>query len=222
MTIALVTNGAANGNVPSVTGLNTTGATLLVATVTVDNGQGSGKTVTDNKGNTWTRITLIPTNASNQVELWYSLPTSVGASHNITYSGNFAAIRVAAFSGTATSSVLDGAVATNKGNFLTTIQAGSKTPSQANCLLIACLGLDAGGSAVSINSGFTITNNITNSSALSALAYKIQTTAGAENPQWSGFSSTTAYAALQVFLDPGGGGGGGGGGFQKLSLLGAG
>lgn len=206
--ITLGTNGTASGNGPSVTGLNTTGNTLFGACVSADNSNGTGQTVSDNKGNTWTRIVRVPNLASNQLEFWYSLPTTVGSGTNITYSGNFATIQAITFAGTATSSILDGAVVSNSGAFSTSIQPGSITPSQANGLLLTCLALDAGTASEAINGGFTISNDVGAPNAAAATAYLIQTSATAANPTWSGYLSTTALTAMQAFKDPGGGGGG--------------
>lgn len=202
--ITLSQNGTANGNVPSVTGKNTTGDTLFTACVVADNSNGTGQSVTDNKGNTWTRIVRVPSLASNQIELWYSLPTTVGASTNFTYSGNFAAIDVLTFQGTATSSVLDGSETHTSGSFSTTSNPGSITPSQNNGLFVTCLGVDGGFAGVLIDSSFTVSNNVSYSGNTIAAGYFIQTTAAAKNPQWSNWTSQTSYSAMQVFKDPGG------------------
>lgn len=206
--IALVNNGlAAFGNGTSVA-ISTVAASIELACVAADQSNGSGQTVSDNRGNTWARITRIPgSGGSFQTELWYAFVTSANASTTITYSGNFARFAAASFSGTATSSVLDGAVTSATQSFSTSLQPGSITPSQANGMLATCFAADPSAATIAINGGFTITDSAT-ANLMVGLGYLVQTTATAANPTWSGYASTTAHAAMQAFKDPGGGGGG--------------
>lgn len=63
----------------------------------------------------------------------------------------------------------------------TTCQPGSITAPQNGCLFVTALAYDGSGGPPTINSGFTILQAGENI----AIAYKIQTTAAAENPTWT-------------------------------------
>jgi len=207
--ITLHSNGISSPvvNQPTVT-LSTVGDSLIVACASADQGQGNSQTVSDNRGNTWTRVASPQRLGSTQIELWYALVTSANASTAVQYSGNFSDLAVATFAGTATSSVTDGAATGATSGFSTSIQPGSITPSQANGLLAACWGADPTTGTLAINGSFTITNSsITGGNTAVGLGYLIQTTATAANPTWSGYTITSSLAAMQAFKDPGGGGG---------------
>lgn len=186
-------------NVPNAT-ISTVGDSLEVACTAGDQGQGSGQTVSDNRGNTWTRSNRVVIGGT-QIELWSALVTSANASTTITYSGNFHYIAVASFANTATSSVTDGSATGATAAFSTSIQPGSITPSQANGLLISCVGGDPAAGSLSVNGGFTITDFKFNSNVIGALGYLVQTTATAANPTWSGYASTSSMANMQAFKD---------------------
>jgi hypothetical protein len=78
---------------------------------------------------------------------------------------------------------------------VTTVQPGSVTPVETNELVLCGYGGDFSGSPLSINGGFTITNQqptVGGASYASSLAYLIQTSISAANPTWSGFNSRAA------------------------------
>lgn len=202
--ISLVNN-VDTGFVNQPTGtISTTGASLAVACVAGDQGQGTGQTVGDDRGNTWARVATPLVLGGIHVELWYALITSPNASTAIQYSGNFSYIAVASFSGTATSSVKDGSPTGATAAFATSVQPGSITPSQANGLLISCFGANPSSGTPNVNSSFTKTDDISTADVIGGLAYLVQTTATAVNPTWDNFTMTAAMASMQAFKDPGG------------------
>jgi hypothetical protein len=171
---------AGNGNTPAI---NTTGATLLVAEVTGTNG--SAVAPSDSNSNSWTLIgSGLTSGNGSESRLYYSLAPTVGAGHTFSNSSPFAAMTVAAFSGALSPGALDqntGFSNTSPG------QPGSVTPSQDNELVIAVIGgfLSSG---AAIDSSFTLQEEqpaVNGVNYSSALAYKIQTTAIAENPTWT-------------------------------------
>jgi hypothetical protein len=205
--IALVSHLDWNGNTntsTTSTSINTTGATLLVMSI----GQyiaieETAPVPSDSYGNTWTlavRYDNPPNGATeNQAEyLFYAANPTVGTGHTFTttVSQGYTSQQVAAFSGIVTSSPLDqtsGVYSGTTGGG--TLQPGSLTPSQNDCLIITNEGNFSGGTGAtaSVNLGFTITNqdiSTYGSFCGSALAYLVQATAAAINPTWT--LSTTA------------------------------
>jgi hypothetical protein len=167
------------------TGINTSGANLIVVAESWYNPEGQ-PTLTDSKNNTWTQIGSTQTDSTCSVALYYSYAPTVGAGHTFTLTGsNYDTIQVEAWA-TAGASPLDqvsGAGAS---------QPGSVTPSQNN-ELITVAGC-TGSSAVtpSINQSFTITNAYDRNadSMGGGLAYIVQTTKGAVNPTWGTFDAS--------------------------------
>lgn len=102
---------------------------------------------------------------------------------------------------------------------------GSVTPSEDNCVLLAAWGGEgASRLPATIGLSFTIPTRGTVQGAGSSygggLAYLIQTTAAAKNPDWTLNSSDVNVARIASFKGPGGGGGGAT--VHFLSMLGAG
>lgn len=181
MAIAFVASTGVSAHVepadPCTTGaVNTTGAQLLIVTIGSypDNG-GAGLsevvTVTDSKGNTWTRAGTVSTIAgSDQTQIWYSVPTSskVGESH--TFSGDFeastyATVCAAAYNGFTGTPTLDQVTgATGSG---TALDGGNLVTTVADSLIIGTgTHLDGGGSGSGFTAGtnFTIRGQYSNSS----------------------------------------------------------
>jgi hypothetical protein len=216
--LAHTTAGSLDANVVTTPAIDTTGANLLVVAVaqylytrTV--------TFTDSKSNSWTTLTQIASPDDPCLNTYYCQNPTVGASHTFTVTSDSAvtypAIAVASFSGAVLTGVLDGQVGFNATpNMVTTVQSGSLTPAENNELFIAALGWTTVSTTVSIGSSFTITDltNYGGDPHLGvALAYKIQTTAGAENPLWTlGATNYEPSAKLITFkslavVTPGGG-----------------
>lgn len=109
---------------------DTSGATLIVATVTYRNGNPGAPT--DSKGNTYTPLTNRGAAYCNQ-QMYYCENPTVGAGHTFTQfssaASNNVSVSFAWFSGTATSGALD---VQSGGSSLT----GNITPSQANSLIV--------------------------------------------------------------------------------------
>lgn len=175
--------------------LDTSGSSLIVIAVawyTV----GSG-TLTDSKSNTWTGLTIQTNAAFNASQLYYCMSPTVGSGHTFQFvqAGGFPCIFVSAWSGTATSSVFDvqnGATGTD------VVATGSVTPSTANQLLVTGLGTFGTG-AISIDTGFTITDSISYLASThvgGGQAYLIETTATAKNPSWT--TSTGGNTAVTI------------------------
>lgn len=200
--VVVVANAAAASanNITATTGaMNTTGATLLVAAAT--NYYLDGSTLSDSKGNVWVPHTLCQNDADTAfgIQFFDVVSPIVGAGHTVTLTNNASfngpAVAVIALSGTTTSSPFDQS-SCGTGNFTTTLQGGSITPSANNEVVLSALThIDTG--VVSINGGFTISNQVAFAGGTNfgiALAYLVQTTATAANPTWT----TTGNAAASA------------------------
>lgn len=187
--IASVGGGGSTGFTTS--SIDTTGATLLIATVARYSGGGANPlTITDSKGNTWTAMTgWTSSGTADTMQAWYSIPTSVGSGHTVTFTKGaganpFAGGGFSAFAGTKATSPLDLEVQLNNSASSTTHTATSITPSENNCLIVQMLGTD-GANFSSINDSYStgFSNGWTaGTDVTSALLYKIQTTAAASSP----------------------------------------
>jgi hypothetical protein len=185
--VAHVGAGSPNTNSFDTSGINTTGANLIVISIGTF---GANANPTDSKGNTWTALTQ-RTNSSRNQQLFYCASPTVGSGHTFNpNSGNasYPTINVTAWSGAAASPFDQQSGAASR-------QPGSITPSEDNCLLVTGV-MDQGGGATTIDSGFTISDTETNDGNHfnSSAAYLVQTTAGAVNPSWSADSSNIVSA----------------------------
>lgn len=199
---------SADGTGATVTtpGVDTTGATLLVAVVSDWPSTGPSG-ISDSKGNTWRTLTSRVTTVRNRIlYAWDHGGTalSVGSGHTIsTTSGNFQTIDFLAFSGTQTSSDPLGQQNGTTAN-AASVSAGSITPATNGEVIIAGVGED-GSNTLSINSGFTITNQdpfVGGAHFGGAAAYLVQATAAAINPAWSAAGSFNAALNIVSFKAP--------------------
>lgn len=161
--------------------INTTGATLLVAEISYGSSVG---TFSDNKGNTWTGLTIHGTgNRLNRI--YYCInPTSVGSGHTFTSTSDNRSICVMAFDGTFTA--FDAENGATLGSPANSVHTGSVTPSQNGEVIVASMTFYEAPNTPSMDTGFTLTDNIQPGSTYGAgFAYLVQTTAAAVNPTWT-------------------------------------
>jgi hypothetical protein len=193
--------GSASGTTVTTSSVNTTGANLLVVAVTYY-GNTTDPVLSDSKGNTWTGLTAREQSGTTMsVRLYYCVPTSVGSGHTFTAGPggtSYPTISVSAFSGAAASPYDQETGAATAGS-VTSFQPGSITPSENNCVLVT--GVSTGGTSHGVDSSFnaTATDNVGAQHLGGGIAYKIQTTAGAENPTWSWATSSSKASAMASF-----------------------
>lgn len=209
MSVALIGSGvsafSSDTGVSVTTGTyDTTGANFIAVILSHDGGS-TDYTVTDNKSNT--AISDVDHAVfSVRSAIWYFENPTVGSGHTFSVTKGaggkpFPAIVVMAFSGMATSSVLDGSQVNTAGNTSTSLQPGSVTPSANGNLIISGLATD-GAVLVGINSSFNtpISTAFVGGNAYQCSgSYYVQPTAGAINPTWSWTNSTTDSATIAVF-----------------------
>jgi len=207
VTIALVSNiGAASsdGNTFTSGAIDTSGADFLVMEI-AEFYFFAESTISDSYGNTWTILPTYQTGTGPRMRIAFVENPTVGSGHTFTCTGTgiYASFAVAAFSGVSTTSPQDQETG-NNGGTVTSIQPGSITPPENNELIITGVGV-GGLETLAIDSSFTITDDIPYALGMnygSGLAYKIQTTAGAENPTWSWSASIDAVSAIASFKSP--------------------
>lgn len=190
-TPAMIANASAGGeNGATTSAIDTTGANFAVLVISYYHA-GGAITVSDSKGNTWTARTAYTGATHPGARLYYTQGGTFGTSHTFTIAGTgiYASFSVLTFSNISGSpyDVENGSV---KGTTWTTRQGGSFTPSQANTVSVVGLGFgDNSSGAISINDSYTIPANGTiayNASYYGAsIAYKILTSATAQNPTWT-------------------------------------
>jgi hypothetical protein len=188
---------------------DTTGATLLTVVVSTFALSAITVTISDSKGNSWSRDAANSTNGNANVAVFWSLPTAVGAGHTVSCNPNgsgYPCIFFAWWTGTQNIG-RDQANAANNASG-TTIASGSVTPTAGGSLVI--VGLGTGGNApgtTSIDSGFTIQDSQNNNSfSCGVWAYLIQSVAAAVNPTWTTVNAPKA-TRIDSFLAAVSGGG---------------
>lgn len=199
--VAHTGNGTSSGSVVTAA-INTTGANLIVVKVSWYSGSTANGTLTDSKGNTWTALTRYNESVLPMAtRLFYASSPTTDAAQTFTWTGasTFANVEVQAWSGMSSSPFDVENGATNGNNANTTIQPGSITPSQSNCIFITGLGHENNsGGARSINSSFTISDSVAyvgGTTEGGAMAYKVSTSGTAENPTWNFTNSVTSSQA---------------------------
>lgn len=189
--------------------IDTTGSNLLIAIGFAYNLVPNNQDLTDSRSNTWNLGTTYasPGDGSVFVRMYWSIPSSVGSGHNFTYAegDTFPGLAVLAVSG-AHASPLDNQGGAG-GSGITTLSPGSLTPSEDNCLLVTGLNSDFGTSNT-VSGWNVVAQNATGQYCGGGLAWKIQTTAGAENPAWTWSGADFAAANLTIWKSAAGGGGG--------------
>lgn len=188
--------------------IDTTGADLIVIEVGWYTA-GTTPALSDSKGNTWTGLTA-RTQGTFRVRMFYCVSPTVGSGHTFTAAGtdSYPEIGVLAVSGVNAADAFDQESAGGGASAATSVQPGSVTPDEANCLVVT--GLVSEGSSITINGGYTAisVNNTGGANMGGGIAYLIQSSAAATNPTWSWTGSGTAAAAAAVFHAASGGGGG--------------
>lgn len=188
------------GNSVTSIGINTSGANALFVAVCDYQAAGAG-VLTDSYSNTWVARTSYNVPSQTRVTIYYCLSATVGTGHTFTNTHttggpNYPSIYVCAFSGVAVSSAFD--VENGSGaSSVASIQPGSATPSINNELVLSAVCYEQT-DTISVDSSFTISDQFPNVGANAlggAFAYKIQTTAGPENPTFSWISTSTAVCA---------------------------
>ena len=203
--------GSQSTSLSTSTGMNTTGASLLVVEVSFYYSASLGSisvSSTSNASGNWHALTAFGSGGNaGYSQFFYCYGPTTGTSEIFTVSGaaDYYGINAAAFSGTSTTSAVyqsgSNTGATSGASAVATIQPGSVTPAQSGSLIVT--GFASGQSAstsVSIDSGFTSVAYQHNGSGTdSGFAYLVQSGTAAVNPTWTPSATTDLSASIAVF-----------------------
>ena len=202
--ITLVAHTIVNGAGATITtsAIDTTGANLIVLYYSA--ALGGPFTASDSKSNSYT-ATATNSDASCFGGMYFIYGPTVGSGHTFSI-GNGTAIvgtlGVQAYNNTVGSTVDQNNVGDN-GAGATTVQPGSVTPSSNNEVLITGLcNAQAGGTPYTIDSGFTIIDQIGfvgGTSFGGGMANLIQTTAAVKNPTWTSGVPAVMSSSIATF-----------------------
>lgn len=181
--------------------VNTTGANFIAVALVYYNPD-AAPTFADNKSNKYTQLNIYNANNFNTLTIYYSSNPVVGTGHTFTVTGNgsYACMDMQAFANVMTSAnpfdQQNGAANASA----TTLQTGSVTPTTDNQLLFSGFTVATAGSTMSVNSGFTITEQIPDggNNLGCAGAYLINgagTSGAAVNPTWTNSGSAAQLTA---------------------------
>lgn len=203
--------------------VNSTGAKLLILDVAYyhPGGAPDASHITESGGsgspNTWVALTNRTDSVERAIRRFYCLnPTYTGASHviGVSKAGIYPGVSVMAVDA-------DGTVAHDQENYAartsgSDVKGGSITPPQANCLMVTGVGQGTA-KTWSIDSGYTIGSQASATARLgSAIAYEIQTTATARNPNWTTSLNADCTPGIHDSFTVTAAGGGGGGSRRRV------
>lgn len=192
--------GSPDSNTVTSPATNTTGANFLAIAVAYYEPD-VAPVLTDSKSNVWTKKNVYNGNNFNTLTIYYSSNPIVGTSHTftLTNNGTYTAGAMAAFANVKTST--DPFDQQNGANNVsaTTLQSGAATPGSDNELILSGFSIASPGT-MSVNSGFTITDQVndTVNNVGVALAYIINgsgTSGVAVNPTWTNSGSAAQVTA---------------------------
>lgn len=204
--IAHTSAASLDGNTVTTSGVNTTGATALAAFVAYDGS--SAPVPTDSNGNTWTPLTA-QSGTFGRGRWFYAANPIVGSGHTASVNASFSypGLIFLAFSGITITSPFDQENGTGTSSGATSLATGSVTPSENGELILVGLSFESIISGLGIDgTGFTIIETVPSVGGQNygaAVAYKIQSTAAAENRTWSWTSSTDGTATIATFKSSG-------------------
>lgn len=167
-------------------------------------GGSAARTLSDSKSNTWLAGTEVQGFFGTRAGRWYyAYNAIVGTGHTFTITGTGSAptLQVLWYSGVKSSAdPFDSEAAGGTSNSATTIQAGSVTPTEANCLVLSGLFID-GFKTPTIDGGFTKEQSTTDTNFghfYGAAGDLVQTTATAANPTWTVASADIVIAQTLI------------------------
>jgi hypothetical protein len=193
------------------TAISTVGAKLIVVYV-ANYATSTGTNILSDSVNggagnpTWTQdISYDPSGGGYKILVYHVYSPTVGASHTFTFTGNYCALFVAAFSGGSATPGLD---QTNTTPILapgaTTWPNATATPGSANQLVVAVTQFASNAGTInSITAPFIITDTVpyvsSSTSYGGSFAYQIQTTAALANPTWTANANQTPITAIATY-----------------------
>jgi hypothetical protein len=199
--IAHTIKGSTDSNTVTTDPIDTTGADMLIVSVTVTGSATTVLALSDSEANTWLFLGAEGlADFVSTIEFFYCLTPNVGASHTFTYTdtGKKPSIDASAWAGV-TAYRSDGG-ATSHGS--TSIGFPNYTPVAIGELCFISLGRNAGGTATPL-SGFTVMGEVapTGTSVGLSLAYRIAPSTSTITPDWTWTGSATSRGGGIAMFD---------------------
>jgi hypothetical protein len=201
--VASTADGSSGGSGVTSSNINTTGATQIIIFAASSTGA-TEPTPTDSNTNVWQKL-QIQTQATNTMRLaaWMCHnPCTVGSGHNFTISTSSCrcTIGVLAFS------ALDTPTSNNTNSSTESISTGSSITLPQQVTVGAAAVMTAAARTESVDSGYTISNQVDFSGGLHyglAIAYEISNAAGTQTPTftWTGGGNTSTVAMRFLFAE---------------------
>ena len=199
----------------SFAGATVSGNAIVVAVSTYNGAAGGvhASSVTDNKGNTYTRAAAHGPVGANATAIFYAVNIAGGASHQITCapsddSSQFFTLAIAEFDQIATASPVD--VASN-GTGNSTAPSVNLATTQADTLLVGAISHDANSATTrtyTVGSGYTELHNFGNGGTAPPLLFQYKIVASAATHAFNGtLDSSVPWMVAAVALKAAGGGG---------------
>lgn len=197
-----ITHVASLANAPGLHGgtspaMDTTGADLILISLSWYPNFTPSPVPTDSKSNTWTGLTA-RTQGNSKHQFFYCLNPTVGTGHTFTVSGSLFAPAwvIQAFAGVGS---FDQQIGTTGSGTPASIQPGSLTPSANNALVVTGIGGEMP-SGLSVTGGLTQTTIhwVSGSNLAAATGWAVQTTATAINPTWTWTGASNGVAVATV------------------------
>lgn len=192
-------------------GSDTTAGNILIAIAEADTVAANGITVTDSKGNSWTRVDSESVASTFDLELWYTVITTGGSSHTVTATdtggGVDSLLIVEEWSGQSVSPADKNASAQDDSGSSTALDSSATTATaQANELIIGA-GVCSG--AITLTEGATFSNKTQVNTVFSTLAFESKTVSviGTYNATFTASAGGSWACIVATFKDvnPGGG-----------------
>jgi hypothetical protein len=185
--------------------ITTSGDTIIVG---IGNYQsvGTGGTLSDNKGNTYTALTKQNGGAGGcQVGLYYASnnPVIVGAGHTFSWangSPNYPTIAVAVFTGGVVPTAMDGQKGSSSATVVSSSTTGAITPTVTSDLWVA--GVCISGPTAATPTLGALINSIAGVGGATfgvALSYKVQTSIATEQETWAYSPNAAAGSVIAAF-----------------------
>lgn len=199
-------NNATGSAVTGAFGVTTVIGQLIVLTIVDDSaGLTSVTSVTDNKGNTYTRIAT-PLASTATMQMWYAVLSAAGSGHTITVAWSTAAtgrVAVAAqyFDGFTGTPTLDQARHLATGSSVTANPGTTGTTTDANEIIIIGAGHGGTTSAFSLGAGFTNLSTVNVANAAVGQESKIVSSTGTQTGTMTIAASRTWQAGIATFKD---------------------
>lgn len=184
------------------TTVNTTGAKLLVISISIGNVSGGNTGPVCNSGTDTPHLAVVAGSPGGlgTNEIWYVINPTQTTGYDVFTIRNYQTVCLESFSYTGTTPTFDIAASGSGSSAFTTLQPGTLTPTGTELMVTAIGGWGTTTpQTASINSSFSITDQLleTSTGAFGAMAWK--NSSSAENPTWTSSATTAGGVNMVMF-----------------------